>query len=140
MAFQNSFLSSLYNNEKLQTNSDVLSHQSFQTFCNQCIVVTEDFLVLDDITEGFELPTVMDIKVGKQTWGPDATEAKKAGEASKYVGTKGPYGFRLVFDRENFMPSLGLSINFVSFFGDFDPPPLNYISISYFPLKKCNTF
>jgi len=60
------------------------------------IVVTEDFLVLDDITEGFELPTVMDIKVGKQTWGPDATEAKKVGEASKYVGTKGPYGFSIL--------------------------------------------
>ena len=104
------------------------------------IVVTEDFLVLDDITEGFELPTVMDIKVGKQTWGPDATEAKKVGEASKYVGTKGPYGFRLVFNRENFTPSSGLSINYVSFFSDFDPPPINYISISYSLLKKYNKF
>ena len=60
------------------------------------ITVTEDFLVLEDITEGFKLPSVMDIKVGKQTWGPDATEAKKTQEASKYVGTKGPFGFSIL--------------------------------------------
>ena len=42
------------------------------------------------------MPTVMDIKVGKQTWGPDASEAKRVGEAAKYVGTKEPFGFRLV--------------------------------------------
>ena len=60
------------------------------------IVVTEDFLVLDDITEGFQLPSVMDIKVGTQTWGPDASEAKQKNEATKYSGTKGPFGFRLV--------------------------------------------
>ena len=54
-------------------------------------------MVLDDITEGFELPTVMDIKVGKQTWGPDASEDKQLRESSKYCGTKGPFGFRLVW-------------------------------------------
>ena len=38
----------------------------------------------------------MDIKVGTQTWGPDASEAKQKNEATKYSGTKGPFGFRLV--------------------------------------------
>ena len=61
------------------------------------IDVAKDFLVLDDITEGFQLPTVMDIKVGKQTWGPDASEVKKLGESSKYRGTRDPFGFRLVW-------------------------------------------
>ena len=37
----------------------------------------------------------MDIKVGTQTWGPDASEAKQKNEATKYSGTKGPFGFRL---------------------------------------------
>jgi len=60
------------------------------------IVVTEDFLVLDDVTEGFQLPSVMDIKVGTQTWGPDASEAKQKNEASKYSGTKGPFGFSIL--------------------------------------------
>ena len=58
------------------------------------INVSEEFLILDDITEGFQLPTVMDIKVGKQTWSPDASEEKKQRESSKYCGTKVPFGFR----------------------------------------------
>ena len=53
-------------------------------------------LIPNLLFQGFQLPTVMDIKVGKQTWGPDASEAKRVGEAAKYVGTKEPFGFRLV--------------------------------------------
>ena len=60
------------------------------------VTITEDFLVLADITEGFKLPSVMDVKVGTQTWGPDATEAKIAQESAKYVGTKGPFGFSIL--------------------------------------------
>ena len=67
------------------------------------IDVAKDFLVLDDITEGFQLPTVMDIKIGKQTWGPDASEDKKIRESSKYCGTKGPFGFRLVWQPVSFV-------------------------------------
>ena len=67
------------------------------------IDVAKDFLVLDDITEGFQLPTVMDIKIGKQTWGPDASEDKKLSESSKYCGTKGPFGFRLVWQPVSFV-------------------------------------
>lgn len=60
------------------------------------ITVTEDFIVLEDITEGYALPSVMDIKIGSQTWGPDASEAKIASESAKYKGTKGPLGFSIL--------------------------------------------
>ncbi len=60
------------------------------------VTVMEEFLVLRDITEGFELPNVMDVKIGAKTWGPDATEKKIAQESSKYVGTKGPLGFSVL--------------------------------------------
>ena len=52
-----------------------------------------DYLILQDITEGFSLPNIMDVKIGAQTYGPDASESKKAQEDSKYVGTKGPLGY-----------------------------------------------
>ena len=65
--------------------------------------VAEEFLVLDDITEGFQLPTVMDIKVGKQTWGPDASKDKQIRESSKYCGTKSPFGFRLVLQQSEIL-------------------------------------
>lgn len=60
------------------------------------ITVTEDFLVLKDITEGFALPNIMDIKIGSRTWDPDASATKRAQEDSKYVGTKGPFGFSVL--------------------------------------------
>ena len=52
-----------------------------------------DYLILKDITEGFRQPNIMDIKIGAKTYGPDASESKKVQEDSKYVGTKGPFGY-----------------------------------------------
>ena len=45
----------------------------------------------------------MDIKVGTQTWGPDASQAKQKNEATKYSGTKGPFGFRLVVSKVQYL-------------------------------------
>ena len=58
------------------------------------ITVTEEFLILRDITEGFAQPAIMDIKIGSRTWGPDASAKKQSQEDSKYPGTKHPFGFR----------------------------------------------
>ena len=58
------------------------------------ITVTEEFLILRDITEGFSRPAIMDIKIGSRTWGPDASTKKQAQEDAKYAGTKHPFGFR----------------------------------------------
>ena len=38
----------------------------------------------------------MDIKIGKITYGPDATEAKIAKESKSYSGTKLPFGFSVL--------------------------------------------
>jgi len=59
------------------------------------ITVTEDFLVLEDVTEGLELPCIIDVKIGAKTWGPDATEKKITQESAKYTGTKIPFGFSI---------------------------------------------
>ena len=58
------------------------------------ITITEEFLILRDITEGFVRPSIMDIKIGSRTWGPDASAKKQAQEMAKYAGTKHPFGFR----------------------------------------------
>ena len=58
------------------------------------ITVTEEFLILRDITEGFSRPAIMDIKIGSRTWGPDASAKKQLQENAKYAGTKHPFGFR----------------------------------------------
>ena len=51
------------------------------------------YLMLEDLTESFKVPNVMDIKVGSKTYGPDASESKKNQEDAKYVGTRLPFGF-----------------------------------------------
>ena len=50
------------------------------------------YLVLEDLTQGMRRPCVMDIKIGAQTYGPDASPAKQRQEDSKYLGTKKPLG------------------------------------------------
>lgn len=56
----------------------------------------EKFLLLEDATCSMEIPNVMDIKIGKQTWAPDATAEKRILEDSKYVSIKIPYGFSVL--------------------------------------------
>ena len=64
-----------------------------QTTQSNGVTKNEDFLILKDITEGYVKPSVIDVKIGKQTWGPGATEKKRLNEDSKYKGTKQPFGF-----------------------------------------------
>nr|KAF7429764.1 hypothetical protein H0235_006162 [Vespula pensylvanica] len=51
------------------------------------------FVVLQDITEGMAEPCVMDIKIGKRTWDPLASEEKRISEEKKYARSKEAYGF-----------------------------------------------
>ena len=53
-------------------------------------------LYLENLTFGLAKPCVMDIKIGKITYGPDATEAKIAKESKSYPGTKIPFGFSVL--------------------------------------------
>jgi len=55
----------------------------------------KEYLGLQDIIDGFTHPCVMDIKIGAQTWDPNATKEKILHEKSKYIGTKEPLGLSL---------------------------------------------
>jgi len=55
-----------------------------------------DYLVLENLTEGLRKPCVMDVKIGRRTYGPDASKDKMTKEDSKYCGTKVPLGFSVL--------------------------------------------
>ena len=54
-----------------------------------------NFLILEDITGGFELPAVMDIKLGHKVYGPDASPEKRARNDSSLWPTQSPCGFKV---------------------------------------------
>lgn len=51
------------------------------------------FLLLKDATYGFAEPCIMDIKIGRQTWEPLATQEKMEGEKKKYAECKRDVAF-----------------------------------------------
>lgn len=50
---------------------------------------------MEDLTEGYEQPCTMDIKIGKVTYDPDAPPEKVASESVKYPAQT-ILGFRLL--------------------------------------------
>ncbi|XP_059482158.1 inositol polyphosphate multikinase [Neocloeon triangulifer] len=52
-----------------------------------------NYIVLSNVTHGMVQPCVMDIKIGRQTWDPEASESKKQKELEKYSLLKQSYGF-----------------------------------------------
>lgn len=52
-----------------------------------------NFIKLRDLTHGMLEPCVIDIKMGRRTWDPNATELKRQTEESKYVQCKNTVGF-----------------------------------------------
>lgn len=52
-----------------------------------------DFIKLADITHDMDEPCVMDIKIGKRTWDPLATQDKILAEEQKYEACKQNLGF-----------------------------------------------
>jgi len=52
-----------------------------------------EFLMMENLTQGFKLPCIMDVKIGARTWGPDSSPAKQASQDGSYSGTKKPFGF-----------------------------------------------
>jgi 1D-myo-inositol-tetrakisphosphate 5-kinase/inositol-polyphosphate multikinase len=55
----------------------------------------DSYLLLQDTTVNFSKPCVIDIKVGSQSYEPDATEEKRKREHSKYPA-QASFGFRIV--------------------------------------------
>ncbi|KAF8354075.1 hypothetical protein PRIPAC_95698 [Pristionchus pacificus] len=56
---------------------------------------THELLDMEDISEFFVLPAVIDIKVGQRTYGPDANEEKRRKETEKYPQQE-EIGFRIL--------------------------------------------
>ena len=60
------------------------------------------FMILDDLTAGYEKPSVIDLKIGTKTWEDDAPQEKIDRESKKYPLQR-TIGFRLtgmrVFNR-----------------------------------------
>jgi len=52
-----------------------------------------EYLVMENLTQNFLKPCVMDVKIGARTYGPDASEKKRAQQDASYAGTKKPFGF-----------------------------------------------
>jgi 1D-myo-inositol-tetrakisphosphate 5-kinase/inositol-polyphosphate multikinase len=55
----------------------------------------EAFLKLEDLTKPFKNPCIIDIKIGRVTWDPNATKEKRIKEESKYPPLKN-LGFQLL--------------------------------------------
>lgn len=55
----------------------------------------EAFLKLEDLTRPFKNPCIIDIKIGRVTWDPNASEEKRSKEESKYPPLKN-IGFQLL--------------------------------------------
>lgn len=54
---------------------------------------TINFIKLRDLTHGMLEPCIIDLKMGRRTWDPLATEQKKESEDGKYVQCKETVGF-----------------------------------------------
>jgi 1D-myo-inositol-tetrakisphosphate 5-kinase/inositol-polyphosphate multikinase len=70
----------------------------------------KEFLMIENLTHGYEKPCIMDVKIGVKTYGPDASQSKMDKQNSYYKGTRDPFGFCV----------LGLS----SFHGDEKDEPI----------------
>nr|XP_049704447.1 inositol polyphosphate multikinase [Helicoverpa armigera]XP_049704450.1 inositol polyphosphate multikinase [Helicoverpa armigera]XP_049704455.1 inositol polyphosphate multikinase [Helicoverpa armigera]XP_049704456.1 inositol polyphosphate multikinase [Helicoverpa armigera]XP_049704459.1 inositol polyphosphate multikinase [Helicoverpa armigera] len=53
----------------------------------------QEYIILEDLTQRMLEPCIMDVKIGKRTWDPLATEEKRKNEESKYALCKQQYGF-----------------------------------------------
>jgi len=54
-----------------------------------------EYIVMGDIIQNFRTPCVLDLKIGRQTWSPDAPAEKISHEKSKYAETKDKLGLSL---------------------------------------------
>ena len=52
-----------------------------------------EYLMMENLTKDFKKPCIMDVKIGAKTYGPDASDKKKAQQDASYAGTKQPFGF-----------------------------------------------
>lgn len=81
--------------ERLSNTKDSILLQFREFTCDfygtRKIIVNDkqiEFIILEDLTEGFKKPCIIDIKIGKRTWDPLASPKKIEKEQKKYERTK----------------------------------------------------
>ena len=52
-----------------------------------------EFIMMENLTLNMSKPCIMDVKIGARTWGPDASEKKRAQQDASYAATKTAFGF-----------------------------------------------
>ena len=84
-------------------------------------------------------PCVMDIKIGKITYGPDASQEKKDRESKSYAGTKLPYGYSVcgIIVHSDQVKVATTAVVFTIIIITYLLPPTNFVSslifIKYIP-------
>ena len=53
------------------------------------------YIILENIADGYELPAVMDIKLGRKLYGPDATAEERDNLDGRHLGTRVPLGYSI---------------------------------------------
>ncbi|KAL0821429.1 hypothetical protein ABMA28_004908 [Loxostege sticticalis] len=87
-----------YTRLKSTTNPDLIELRSYVPKYYGCRKFTykgfeQDYIILEDLTQRMLEQCVMDVKIGKRTYDPLATDEKIKSETSKYALCKQQYGF-----------------------------------------------
>ena len=59
-------------------------------------VKSNTYIILNNLTTHFSKPCVLDLKIGTETYEPDATDEKRSREMNKYHPQQTDFGFRMV--------------------------------------------
>lgn len=86
-----------YQNVTTSTDPELAQFVKFiPQFYGTCTKKDGKFMMIENLTKGMVKPCIVDIKVGAKTYGPDASEDKKAKSDAAYSGTKIPFGFSVL--------------------------------------------
>eukprot|EP00804_Cyclotella_cryptica_P028828 CCRYP_019715-RA/>CCRYP_019715-RA protein AED:0.02 eAED:0.02 QI:102/1/1/1/1/1/2/48/586 len=76
-------------------NGHVYDHTASIASDETSSTLNNPYLILKDLTTGFQYPNIIDIKMGTQTYEPDASQSKQRREIQKYP-LQSEFGFRIV--------------------------------------------
>lgn len=72
-----------------------VSQNSYQKFADAMAALSDEFILMQDVTAKFSKPCAIDIKMGTQTFEPDAPDEKRIRETEKYP-PQSEFGLRIV--------------------------------------------
>jgi len=86
-----------YENVATTTDPEIAKFAKFiPQYFGTCTKKDSRFMMIENLTKGFEKPCIVDIKIGEKTYGPDASKEKREKADSAYMGTKIPFGFSVL--------------------------------------------